>query len=100
MATNHAQIQMTVKENRDTHGAHLFFFFVHVVIVIDHYKYRQMSRANIKETAEIWLLLGCSSFTGRGSSSMHSHVFHDDDGWPQPTTMTSVARDMMCTCSK
>ena len=97
MATNHTQIQMTVKENRDTQGAHLFLFFVHVVIVIDQYKNPQMSRANIKETAEKGLLLGCSSSTGRGSSSMHSH---DDDGWPQPTTMTSVARDMMCTCSK
>ena len=55
-----------------------------------------MSRANIKETAEKGLLLGCSSSTGHGSSSMHAH---DDDGWPQPTTVASVARDMMCTCS-
>ena len=42
MVTNHAQIQMTVKENRDTQGAHLSLFFVHVVIVIDQYTYPQM----------------------------------------------------------
>ena len=70
MVTNHTQIQMAVKENRDTQGAHPFPFFIHVVIIIDQYKYPQMSRANIKETAEKGLLLGCSSFTGQSCGNL------------------------------